>query len=193
MWRSLVYLVSVAFVKNGPHATSTAMPIDNFPLWHASLRHPTGNIPLPDGEPFINTYTCEIFVCFRNYLFVRALLAKTLKLRRHRKAVRNLSSRFEHDPSTVARVAGAQSFFFSGVDKAISRVSLYEANFVRTYRKNCVYFCCPLLTSTQPRTYTTGRQQNMQRARCYNAAAHKQQTTPCVCDKPICAVLRWLQ
>ena len=51
------------------------------------------------------TYICEIFVCFETYLFVRVLLAKTLKLRRYRKAVRNLWSRFELDPSTVARVA----------------------------------------------------------------------------------------
>ena len=57
-------------------------------------------------------YNCDFFVCFRTYLFVRALLAKILKLRRYRKAVRNLWSRFELDPSTVARVAGAQSFFF---------------------------------------------------------------------------------
>ena len=88
------------------------MAIDNFPLWHASLRHPAGNIPLPEGEPCMYTYICEIFVCFRTYLFVRALVAKTVKLRRHRKAVRNLSSRFELDPRTVARVTGAQCFFF---------------------------------------------------------------------------------
>ena len=87
------------------------MAIDNFPLWHASLRHPAGNIPLPEREPCMCTYICEIFVCSGTYLFVPALLAKTLKLRRHRKAVRNLSSRFELDPSTVARVAGSQSFF----------------------------------------------------------------------------------
>ena len=59
-------------------------------------------------------YNCDFFVCFRTYLFVRALLAKIVKLRRYRKPVRNLWSRFELDPSTVARVAGAQSFFFSG-------------------------------------------------------------------------------
>ena len=59
-------------------------------------------------------YNCDFFVCFRTYLFVPALLAKILKLRRYRKPVRNLWSRFELDPSTVARVAGAQSFFFSG-------------------------------------------------------------------------------
>ena len=66
-------------------------------------------------------YNCDFFVCFRTYLFVRALLAKIVKLRRYRKAVRNLWSRFELDPSTVARVAGAQVFFFPGVDKTISR------------------------------------------------------------------------
>ena len=66
-------------------------------------------------------YNCDFFVCFRTYLFGRALLAKILKLRRYRKAVRNLWSRFELNPSTVARVAGAPSFFFSGVDKTISR------------------------------------------------------------------------
>ena len=64
---------------------------------------------------------CDFFVCFRTYLFVRALLAKILNPRRYRKPVRNLWSRFELDPSTVARVAGAQSFFFPGVDKTISR------------------------------------------------------------------------
>ena len=90
------------------------MAIDNFPLWHASLRHPAGNIPLPEGEPCVYTYISDFFVCFRTYLFVRALLVKTLKLRRHRKAVRNLSSRFELEPSTVACVAGTQSFFSGG-------------------------------------------------------------------------------
>ena len=68
----------------------------------------------------MDTYICEIFVCFETNLFVRALLAKTLKLRRHRKAVRNLSSRFELDPSTVARVAGSQKFFPLAVDKGSS-------------------------------------------------------------------------
>ena len=77
----------------------------------------------PTSITMINMYmyNCDFFVCFRTYLFVRALLAKILKLRRYRKAVRNLWSRFELDPSTVARVAGAQSFFFPGVDKTISR------------------------------------------------------------------------
>ena len=41
------------------------MTIDNFPLWHASLRHPAGNIPLPEGEPCVYKYLCEIFVCLK--------------------------------------------------------------------------------------------------------------------------------
>ena len=31
------------------------MAIDNFPRWHASLRHPARNIPLPGGEPCKDT------------------------------------------------------------------------------------------------------------------------------------------
>ena len=116
------------------------MTIDNFPLWHASFRHPAGNIPLPEGEPCVYKYLCEIFVCFRTYLFVRALLAKNPKLRRHGKAVRNLSSRFELDPSTVARVAGAQSFIFSGVDKAISRGFIQYSAFLFSSRVRLFIF-----------------------------------------------------
>ena len=54
------------------------MAIDNFPLWHVSFRHPAESIPLPEGEPCMCTYICVFFVCFRTYLFVGALLAKTL-------------------------------------------------------------------------------------------------------------------
>ena len=57
-------------------------------------------------------YNCYFFVCFRTYLFVRALLAKILNLRRYRKPVRNLRSRFELDPSTVAPRGGRPKFFF---------------------------------------------------------------------------------
>ena len=54
------------------------MAIENFLLWHASLRHPPGNIPLPEGEPCMYMYICEFSVCFGSYLFVRERLAKTL-------------------------------------------------------------------------------------------------------------------
>ena len=95
---------------------------------------------------------------------------------------------FEVDPSTAARVAGAHSFFFPPPGKDFSGSSY----FVRTYRLKIVCFGFSLM-SAQPRTYTTGRQRNMERARGYNAAADKyQQATPCVCDMPICAVLLWL-
>ena len=70
--------------------------------------------PRPGGEPCMYSYICEISVRFGTYLFIRALLAKTLTLRRHRKAVGNLWSRFELDPSTVARVAGSRRFFPAG-------------------------------------------------------------------------------
>ena len=79
------------------------------------------------------TYICDFFVCFGSYLFVRALLAKTLGTSTQegrQKPVVELGL----DPSTVARVACSQSFFLAGVDKTVSRVSLYEAYFVRTYR-----------------------------------------------------------
>ena len=82
-------------------------------------------------------------------------------------------------------MAGSQSFFPLRVDETISRVSLYEAYFVVRTGKICL-FVALYHERTAHRAYTTGRQQNMQRARRYNAAAHKhQKATPCVCDKPI--------
>ena len=117
------------------------MAIGNFPLWHASLRHPAENIPLPEEEPCMYTYICEIFVCFRTYFFVRALLAKTLNLRRHRKAVRNLLSRFELDPRTVARVAGAQSFFFfrGWIRRFPGFLCMSPTLYIRTGKKRSVF------------------------------------------------------
>ena len=37
------------------------MAIDIFPLWHASLRHPAGNTPLPEGQPCMNMYKMHFF------------------------------------------------------------------------------------------------------------------------------------
>ena len=90
-------------------------------------------------------YNCDFFVCFRTYLFVRALLAKILKLRRYRKPVQNLWSRFELDPSTVARVAGAQSFFFPGVDKTISR-GFSKTLFIFIAHTIFFFFCGEIMT-----------------------------------------------
>ena len=171
------------------------MAIDNFHLWHASLRHPAGTIPLPEGEPCMCTYICETFVCFGTSLFVPARLPTTLKLRRHRKPVRNLSSRFELDPSTVARVAGSQKFFFrwERVSRFPGFLCMRPILYVRTGNFLSVFVALSLEHTAQ-NIYTTGRQQNIQRPRRYNAAAHKhQQATPCVCDTPVCAVLLWLQ
>ena len=33
-------------------------------LWHASLRHPAGTTPLPEGEPCMYTYICDILALF---------------------------------------------------------------------------------------------------------------------------------
>ena len=41
-------------------------------------------------------------------------------------------------------------FFPAGVDKTISRVSLYWACFVRTHLKKIVWFCCPLSRAHSP-------------------------------------------
>ena len=69
--------VEIATRRYDPHTTA-GWRLTILPLWHASLRHPAGNTPLPEGEPCMYTHISEIFVCFRNYLFVRPLLAKTL-------------------------------------------------------------------------------------------------------------------
>ena len=37
------------------------MAIDIFPLWHASLRHPAGNTPLPEGQHCMNMYKMHFF------------------------------------------------------------------------------------------------------------------------------------
>ena len=68
---------TVAYIRYDPHTTA-GWRLIILPLWHAGLRHPAGNTPLPEGEPCMYTHISEIFVCFRNYLFVRPLLAKTL-------------------------------------------------------------------------------------------------------------------
>ena len=135
--------------------------------------------------------------------------SQTLKLRRHKKAVRNLSSRFKLDPSTGTRVAGAQFFvfFFSVFCTCFVGPSFFFFFFRETIRRfSGLLYMKPLLyartgyilfvfVALSYRAHSPGHtQQNLQRARRYNAAAHKhQQPTPCVCDTPICAVLPWLQ
>ena len=80
----------------------------------------------------IYSYNCEIFVCFRSYLFVRAPFEQKLKLLQ-RKAV-GTPSRSGRDPSSIERMAGAQSCFSAGVDMSFSRgfcVGPYSFSYVR--------------------------------------------------------------
>ena len=131
------------------------------------------------------------FSCVLDHIFSYEHFKPKPQVRRHRKAVRNLWSRFDLDPSTVARVACSRSIFPAGVAKTFSRVSLCEAYFVRTGKMLSVFLA---LSRAHSPGHTTGRQQNIQRARRYNAAAHKhQQAIPCVCETTICAALLWLR
>ena len=66
------------------------------------------------------SYNCEIPVCFRPYLFVRAPFEQRPKVLQ-KKAVRTLWSRSGRDPSSIELVAGAQIFFPAGVDEGFSR------------------------------------------------------------------------
>ena len=135
----------------------------------------------------------KFFVCFGPYLFVRALLAKTLTYvdtgRSSGTCGRGLSS---IRPLQLACRAHKVFFFrWEWIRRYPGFLCMRPILYVRV--KKCL-FLLPSPTSTQPRTYTTGRQQNMQRARRYNAAVHKhEQATPCACDTPICAILLWLQ
>ena len=76
-----------------------------------------------------------VYVCLWNFRLFSNLSLRTSAFSQNPKttstwkAAQNLSSRFELDPSAVARVEGAWSFFFSGVDTTISRVSLHDACF----------------------------------------------------------------
>ena len=113
MWRNANLSLNVAFVRNDLHATrSTAgWRLIVFPCGMPACVTPRETSHSPKGS-LVCICTFVNFSSVLELIFVRALFAKTLKLRRHRKAVRNLWSRFELDPSTVARVACSQSFFF---------------------------------------------------------------------------------
>ena len=52
------------------------MAIDHFPLWHANLRHPAGNIPLPEGSLACVCINVNFSSSFEH--IVRALFGKTL-------------------------------------------------------------------------------------------------------------------
>ena len=136
MWHNANLSLNVALVRNDPLATSTAgWRLIIFSCCMAACVTPRETSHSPKGSLVCILIFVIFLVCFGTYLFVRALFAETPKLGRHRKAIRNLWSRFELDPSTVAHVAGSHFFLFPlGVDNTISRVSMYKAYFVRTYR-----------------------------------------------------------
>ena len=57
MWRNSNSSLFVTFVRNDPHATRSTVGwrLIIFPY---GMRHPAGNIALPEGEPFITKYNC---------------------------------------------------------------------------------------------------------------------------------------
>ena len=67
MWHNASLSSNVAFVRNDPHATSTA----GWRLMHASLRHPAGNIPLQEGEPCITMHK-RVFFAHRHFFSLPA-------------------------------------------------------------------------------------------------------------------------
>ena len=68
-------------------------------------------IPYPTRE-HVRSYIGNFFLCFRTYLFVRAVLVKTPKGVDATRTVRSLSSRFGRDPCRVAGARGKPSKFF---------------------------------------------------------------------------------
>ena len=117
--------LNVAFFRNDPHATSTAgWRLITSPV-ACQLASSRGKHPAP---------LMEFSSVLGSYLFVRALLAKTRSTSSPEgrpEPVVEVSARSEHCSS---RGVLSKFFFPAGVDKTISRVSLYEAYFVRTYR-----------------------------------------------------------
>ena len=78
MWRNSNLSLNLAFVRNDPHATSTAgWWLIIFPYGMPACVTPRGTFQSPKGS-LVHTYNCENFVFFRTYLFVRALLGKTI-------------------------------------------------------------------------------------------------------------------
>ena len=85
------------------------MVIDNPSLWHASLRHPAGNIPLPEGEPCITIHKClflahGIFFLLRPRVFSRALGSVALM-----EPAGTSRRKCGPWPTSVARALGVQS------------------------------------------------------------------------------------
>ena len=109
-----IYLLNVAFVRNEHHATSTAgwrwiISPYGMPAWVT----PRGASHSPKGSLECICIFVNFSFSFEHISSYEHFSAKR-QVRRHGKPVRTRWSRFELDPSTVARVAGAQSFFSAG-------------------------------------------------------------------------------
>ena len=124
---------------------------------------------------------------------VRVRLGKTRRIR-HGKPARTHKPRVGRDPCPLERVASPQRFVSTGEDKTISlvwaREALFCTRYVHTDKMSSVFFLFPHEHTTHIYQVETD---NGQRAQRFNAVPHKhQQTSPCVCDTPICTVLLWL-
>ena len=84
------------------------MTIDNFPLWHANLRHPAGNMPLPEGEPCITMYKC-VFLALRHFLLFRPrVFYRALGSVARREPAGTPGRKCGLWPTSVARALGVQ-------------------------------------------------------------------------------------
>ena len=155
------------------------------------VNHPPGN---ETGVSLVRVYVCgfEFSYLFSYFLLARELFGKTPSPAR------------EARPETLVKVSarsvpsgarGRCSFFFSpgwsGSDDFLgSRGRCLPPTYLHPPAKSRHSFL-PFHERTSAQTCITSSTttDGRQRTQRYNAAAHKhQQTTPCVCDSPICAV-----
>ena len=115
--------------------------------------------------------TLIIFSCVLDHISSYEHFSPKREWHRHGKAVRNLWSRFELDPSSVARVVCAQ--LPAGVDKAISR-GFSTPHFFSSFIQYCfISFGCEIMTQRQ----ATAAAAAVHRA-CYNRVATSQLAAP---------------
>ena len=121
------------------------------------------------------TYVCPIFVLLPTFLFVRALFRKTASTRTHDsrpETMVEVSVRSMHSGERDTRL----KLFRREWIRRFPCFRFERISFVITNRKNVVRFLHTRYTTDNRRSHRS------------NAAAH----SPCVCDTPICAVLRSL-
>ena len=177
------------------------MAIDNCPLWHARLRHPAGNVPLPEGEPCMYTYTKYLwnFRLFWN-LSLRTSTFTTMSTQEGRpEPVVEVWARSEHCSSR-----GGRSKFFSLREwiRWFPGVSV-QSIFIFIVHTILSFFCGEIVTQrpvTAAPAAAAAAAAAVHRA-CYNQLAttlhryraQQQQATPCACDRSAlyCVELLW--